>query len=69
VWYRLLPQIELKEDIEGERAYRLQTCFSPGVIGIETTKKGALERIKAEDCFESFYMLRFNDSSKGSLLR
>ncbi|CAG0922339.1 unnamed protein product [Notodromas monacha] len=40
VWYRLLPEIRLKEKIEGERAYRLQKCFSPGVISVETNEKG-----------------------------
>jgi len=37
--YRLLPQIELMKSITGEQASRLQKCFSPGVIGIDS--KGA----------------------------
>ncbi|VVT56806.1 uncharacterized protein SAPINGB_P005293 [Magnusiomyces paraingens] len=33
--YRLMPHIELLEPIEGAAAEKLQTLFSPGVIGIE----------------------------------
>ncbi|PVD26085.1 hypothetical protein C0Q70_13753 [Pomacea canaliculata] len=32
--YRLLPEIKLLREIEGESAERLQKCFSPGVIGL-----------------------------------
>jgi hypothetical protein len=38
--YRLLPTIELLKTVRGEAAYRLQSCFSPGVIGIQKDKKG-----------------------------
>ena len=33
-FYRLLPEIRLLKPIRGEAAERLQSCFSPGVIGI-----------------------------------
>lgn len=33
-FYRLLPDIQLTREVEGEAAYRLQKCFSPGVIGV-----------------------------------
>ena len=33
--YRLLPEITLKEPIEGEFAEQLKSCFAPGVIEIE----------------------------------
>ncbi|CAL1577730.1 unnamed protein product [Knipowitschia caucasica] len=33
--YRLLPEITLMEQVEGEQAERLQRCFSRGVIGLE----------------------------------
>lgn len=39
-FYRLLPDIKLVKEIEGEAAYRLQKCFSPGVIGIRNEKDG-----------------------------
>jgi len=34
-FYRLLPEIQLLKPIRGEAAERLQSCFSPGVIGID----------------------------------
>ncbi|XP_014249332.1 DNA-directed RNA polymerases I and III subunit RPAC1 [Cimex lectularius] len=36
--YRLLPFIKLVEEVEGEKAFRLQKCFSKGVIRIESRK-------------------------------
>ncbi|KAM9803829.1 DNA-directed RNA polymerases I and III subunit RPAC1 [Neosynchiropus ocellatus] len=33
--YRLLPEITLMERLTGEKAARLQRCFSPGVIRLE----------------------------------
>jgi DNA-directed RNA polymerase I and III subunit RPAC1 len=39
-FYRLLPEITLTRDVEGEDAERLQKCFSPGVIGIEESEYG-----------------------------
>jgi len=38
--YRLLPQIELLEEVEGEDAELLQKCFSKGVIDIVDKSKG-----------------------------
>lgn len=38
--YRLLPEITLTKEIEGELAERLQSCFSPGVIGLEDNGNG-----------------------------
>lgn len=42
-FYRLLPEITLTRDIEGEQAYKLQKCFSPGVIGLQKTKSGSVK--------------------------
>ncbi|CAD5224218.1 unnamed protein product [Bursaphelenchus okinawaensis] len=36
--YRLLPEIILKSEVTGEKAERLQTCFSKGVIELEEKK-------------------------------
>jgi len=33
-FYRLLPDIRIVKPVEGEAAYRLQKCFSPGVIDV-----------------------------------
>ncbi|RZC32598.1 DNA-directed RNA polymerases I and III subunit RPAC1 [Asbolus verrucosus] len=37
-FYRLLPDIKLLSEVEGEAAVRLQKCFSPGVISIRHEK-------------------------------
>ena len=34
-FYRLLPEIRLLKPVIGEAATKLQSCFSPGVIGIK----------------------------------
>ncbi|KAL3288750.1 hypothetical protein HHI36_003185 [Cryptolaemus montrouzieri] len=34
-FYRLLPEIKIVREVEGEAAERLQKCFSPGVIGLK----------------------------------
>ncbi len=38
-YYRLLPEVRLLKPIVGEAAKRLQSCFSPGVIGLKKNKK------------------------------
>lgn len=35
-FYRLLPDIRIVKPVEGEAAYRLQKCFSQGVVSIRT---------------------------------
>jgi len=39
-YYRLLPEVELLYEVEGEDALLLQKCFSPGVINIITDSNG-----------------------------
>jgi len=39
-FYRLMPEIIIKEPILGEAALRLQKCFSPGVIELVDGKAG-----------------------------
>lgn len=39
-FYRLLPDVQIVKEVEGEAAYRLQSCFSPGVISIRQEKDG-----------------------------
>eukprot|EP01134_Creolimax_fragrantissima_P004663 CFRG4663T1 len=43
--YRLLPEIVLKEEISGEMAFRLQKCFSKGVIEIDDPEGRAVARV------------------------
>lgn len=38
VSYRLLPEISLLKDVEGEKAQRLKSSFSPGVIELVKEK-------------------------------
>lgn len=44
--YRLLPEIRLTERVTGERAHRLQKCFSKGVIEIHN-EGGTSQTLKA----------------------
>lgn len=44
--YRLLPEIVLKEKVAGDKATRLQQCFSKGVIEL-VKEKGACVRCHA----------------------
>ncbi|KAK7103479.1 DNA-directed RNA polymerases I and III subunit RPAC1-like [Littorina saxatilis] len=46
--YRLLPSIELLRPVEGADADKLQRCFSPGVIGLTTGKKGKKKAFVAD---------------------
>ncbi|KAG8221922.1 hypothetical protein J437_LFUL002481 [Ladona fulva] len=39
-YYRILPEITLTREVEGEAADRLQSCFTPGVIKVSETKDG-----------------------------
>ncbi|XP_028133704.1 DNA-directed RNA polymerases I and III subunit RPAC1 [Diabrotica virgifera virgifera] len=39
-FYRLMPDIKLVREVTGDAAYKLQSCFSPGVIGIRNKKDG-----------------------------
>ncbi|XP_071455296.1 DNA-directed RNA polymerases I and III subunit RPAC1 isoform X2 [Hetaerina americana] len=39
-FYRLLPEITLTREIEGELADKLQSCFTPGVIKVVETDDG-----------------------------
>lgn len=33
-WYRMMPNIQLLDDIKGKDALLLQSCFPKGVIGL-----------------------------------
>ena len=39
-FYRLLPEVKLLKNVEGEAAQRLQQCFSPGVIDLVKDPSG-----------------------------
>ncbi|KAI9561590.1 hypothetical protein GHT06_012549 [Daphnia sinensis] len=44
-FYRLLPQVKLLREVEGEAAERLQKCFSPGVIDLVDAPSGGGKKI------------------------
>lgn len=37
-WYRLMPNIKLLDEIKGNDALLLQSCFPKGVIGLKSVK-------------------------------
>ncbi|XP_062319525.1 DNA-directed RNA polymerases I and III subunit RPAC1 [Osmerus eperlanus] len=43
--YRLLPEITLMETVEGEKAERLKSCFSPGVIELENCNGKVIAKV------------------------
>jgi len=48
-FYRLLPTITLLKDFTGQEAHKLQKCFSPGVIKIESDK-AVVENARIDAC-------------------
>ncbi|XP_026273622.1 DNA-directed RNA polymerases I and III subunit RPAC1 [Frankliniella occidentalis] len=61
--YRLLPEITLTKDVEGEMAERLQKCFSPGVIDVEDNghgrKKAKVKDARYDSCSRNVF--RYDD--------
>ncbi|XP_057656634.1 DNA-directed RNA polymerases I and III subunit RPAC1 [Diorhabda carinulata] len=39
-FYRMMPDIKLIKEVTGESAYKLQNCFSPGVITVKEEENG-----------------------------
>jgi len=61
-FYRLLPEVILLKDVEGELAERLQKCFSPGVIKlVEQNGKKVAEVHDARYDSCSRNVLRYDD--------
>lgn len=55
-FYRLLPEITLNRTVKGEQAERLQSCFSPGVIRLDGSKKKAVvEDPRYDACSRNVY--------------
>jgi DNA-directed RNA polymerase I and III subunit RPAC1 len=59
-FYRLLPKIEIVKPVIGEAALRLQSCFSPGVIGIETDQKTKTPKAVVLDARYIYIQCRFD---------
>lgn len=54
-YYRLLPQITLNREVSGKDAYQLQTCFSPGVIGIDENDCAYVKDARYDSCSRNVY--------------
>lgn len=54
-YYRLLPEIELTQEIYGDDAKLLQTCFSPNVIGIDENGKAFVKDARYDSCSRNVY--------------
>ncbi|XP_054261154.1 DNA-directed RNA polymerases I and III subunit RPAC1-like isoform X2 [Macrosteles quadrilineatus] len=61
--YRLLPTLQLTQEVEGELALKLQSCFSPGVISVVEDQKGRkfakVDNPRYDTCSRNVF--RFND--------
>lgn len=45
-WYRMMPNIKLLDEIKGNDALLLQSCFPQGVIGLQSVK-GSIFKLKS----------------------
>ncbi|XP_041969469.1 DNA-directed RNA polymerases I and III subunit RPAC1 [Aricia agestis] len=53
--YRLLPDIQLTRKIDGGDATLLQSCFSPGVIGIDSEGRAFVRDARYDICSRNVY--------------
>lgn len=53
--YRLLPDIRMTREVSGEDAVLLQSCFSPGVIGIDQQNKAFIKDARYDTCSRNVY--------------
>lgn len=69
-WYRLLPEIRLTRNVEGEEAKLLQKCFSPGVIEIDSSGKAVVKDARKDSCSRNVYRYpKLADSVEMSRIR
>jgi len=54
-FYRLLPDIIIKKPVVGEAAARLQSCFSPGVIGIDSDNEAYVKDTRYDGCSRNVF--------------
>lgn len=53
--YRLLPEITLTREVRDSEATLLQSCFSPGVIGIGSDGKAYVKEARYDSCSRNVY--------------
>lgn len=64
-FYRLMPHIEIRSPVVGEEAFRLQKCFSPGVIEVVDGERGKEARVadpRHDTCSRNVY--RYEELAK-----
>lgn len=54
-FYRLLPEITINRDVRGNDAKLLQSCFSPGVIGIDENGQAFVKDARYDTCSRNVY--------------
>ncbi|XP_068141561.1 DNA-directed RNA polymerases I and III subunit RPAC1 [Drosophila tropicalis] len=54
-YYRLLPLIKLNREVSGKDAYLLQSCFSPGVIGIDENENAYVKDARYDSGSRNVY--------------
>lgn len=64
--YRLLPEVILKREVRGGQASLLQSCFSPGVIGIDSEGKAYVRDARYDTCSRNVY--RYDDIKDAVIL-
>lgn len=53
--YRLLPEIKLNRPVGGDDAKLLQSCFSPGVIDIDSNGQAQVKDARYDSCSRNIY--------------
>ncbi|XP_038206560.1 DNA-directed RNA polymerases I and III subunit RPAC1 [Zerene cesonia] len=53
--YRLLPEITLRREVNGSEATLLQSCFSPGVISIDSNGCAYVKDARYDSCSRNVY--------------
>ncbi|XP_013135605.1 PREDICTED: DNA-directed RNA polymerases I and III subunit RPAC1 [Papilio polytes] len=64
--YRLLPEITLTREVLGGQAALLQSCFSPGVIGIDSEGRAYVKDARYDTCSRNIY--RHDDIKDAAIL-
>lgn len=54
-FYRLLPEITINRTVTGDDAKLVQSCFSPGVIGINDSGEAFVQDARYDTCSRNIY--------------
>lgn len=53
--YRLLPEVTLTREVRGSEASLLQSCFSPGVINVDSEGRAYVKDARYDTCSRNVY--------------